>query len=201
VKLSPKEPKLKRIAVTLASFSLMMGLAAAAQASPPRIAKPLPPVPASTGTPQLSAITSKLAKLHLKLCMRLSARELKTLGLTPVPKRLAVRLPRRASRGDARTASVSPGWTFWHQYQLTPTNVWAQVWWYSVPYVDSAGDAWYTIDTVYWVCDQNSNNCYDTGDYTYEYYIRTFAGFFFYYNPSGSAASDPELGWGPYSGF
>jgi hypothetical protein len=177
----------------------MMGLAAAAQASPPRIAKPLPPVPASTRNAQLSAITSKLAKLHLKLGMRLSARELKTLGLTPVPKRLAARLPRRASRGDARTADLASIW--WYQYQITPSNVWAVVWYDPTPSPGDWGSDWYTIYTEYWVCDPNGNNCIDTDMYTYWYYVVPWGGNYTYYDgPSGSSSSAPELGWGPYSG-
>ena len=106
----------KIIVLTLASLSLMTGLAAA-QATPGRTTDAPPPVPANGTNAELSALTSKLATLHLKRDVRPSARELKALGLKPVPKPMAARFKQLSKSNRARAATV--GSTYWFPISTT----------------------------------------------------------------------------------
>lgn len=152
----------KIIVLTLASLSLMTGLAAAAQARPGRTTNAPPVVPTRVRNAEQSGLTSKLAKLHLKRGARPSARELKALGLKPVPKPLAARFKQLTSSIRARAAAAGP--TYWFTYQYYG-HFWADVY-YDGPYFNSAGNTYYVINSAYKICDSVGGGCIGLHVYT-----------------------------------
>ena len=154
---------LTRIIMTVATLALTLALATAAQAHPGRTTKAPPPLPATVRNAEQSALQGKLAQLHLKRHTRLSARELKALGITPVPKRLAARLTKVVHSTRASAAVV--GDTYWGTYQVYG-NVWEDVYYTSEPDliggIGPDGGAIYEglqIFMNYKICDWQGNNC------------------------------------------
>ena len=189
--------KLKKIiALTFASLSLTIGPAAAAQATPGRTTNP-PPVPASVRNAE-SALTSKLAKLHVKRHTRLTARQLKALGLRPDPKPLAARFKGLANSTRAKAAGV--GSTYWFTYQYYG-SVWADVY-YDGPQFN-ATSAYYVVYSNYKICDAYGSDCIATNVYTDIFNIE-IDGTYYYETPSDASSPDsagfPVYGFGPFSG-
>ncbi|MBV9047563.1 MAG: hypothetical protein JOY58_04805, partial [Solirubrobacterales bacterium] len=116
--------------MTVATLALTLALATAAQAHPGRTTKAPPPLPATVRNAEQSALQGKLAKLHLKRHTRLSARELKALGITPVPKRLAARLTKLVH--STRASAAAFGDTYYGTYPYYG-HVWEDVY-YDGPY-------------------------------------------------------------------
>jgi hypothetical protein len=205
--------KLKRIiALTLASLSLTIGLAAAAQATPGRTTNPPPPVPASVRNAE-SALTSKLAKLHVNRQTRLTARQLKALGLKPDPSWLGARFKKLAHSTRARAAAV--GATPWFTYQYSGP-FWANVY-YSGPNVTTAGDTFYGVYSNWVMCESyaawwqaavpNGHTCVDLNVYTVVTNVEIDGSYYYEgadVNGAGLTIPDsdglPTYGWGPYPG-
>jgi hypothetical protein len=190
----------KIIVLTLASLSLMSGLAGAAQATPGRTTKAPPPVPARVRNAELSALMSKLAKLHLKRGARPSARELKALGLRPDPKQLAARFKRLTKSTRARAATA--GSTYWFTYQYYG-HFWADVY-YRGPLLDlTAGVIYYEVLSNYKICDGEGGDCTDLNVYTMVLNL-DLDGTYVYSTPYGGESPDsaglPEYGMGPFVG-
>jgi hypothetical protein len=190
---------LKKIVVlTLASLSLMSGLAGTAQATPGRTTNAPPPVSARVRNAELSALTSKLATLHLKRGTRPNARELKALGLKPVPKPLAARLKELANSTRAKAAGV--GSTYWFTYQYYGA-IWADVY-YDGPQFD-ATSTYYVVYSNYKICDPTGGNCMATNVYT-EVFNIDIDGTYYYETPTTDQYPDsagfPIYGYGPFPG-
>jgi hypothetical protein len=205
--------KLKKIiTLTLASLSLTIGLATAAQASPGRTTNPPPPVLASVRNAE-SALTSKLAKLHLKRHTRPTARQLKALGLRPDPSWLAARFKKLAHTTRARAADM--GATYWFTYDYSGP-FWANVY-YDGPYVDSVGDTYYEVSSNWVMCESyaawwqaaapDGRVCTDLNVYTGVANVEIDGTYYF----DGAAVNGgalntpdsdgmPTYGWGPYPG-
>lgn len=186
----------KIIVLTLASLSLMTGLAGAAQAPAGRTTNAPPPVPARITNAELSALTSKLAALHLKRGKHPNARELKALGLKPVPKPLAARLKEFANSTRAKAADA--GSTYWFTYQYYGL-IWADVY-YNGPQFD-ATSTYYSVYSNYKVCDAYGGNCIATNVYTDIFNIE-IDGTYYYETPNAASSPDsagfPVYGYGPY---
>ena len=186
------------IALTLAGLSLTIGLATAAQATPGRNTNPPPPVTASVRNAE-SALTSKLAKLHVKPHTGLTARELKALGLKLDPSWLAARFKQLAHSTRARAADA--GATYWFTYQYYG-HFWADVY-YDGPYLNSRGYTNYTVYSNYKICDWRGNNCIDLNVYTYTINISQDGTNYYYQGPAGNMSDPwgmPEYGYGPATG-
>jgi hypothetical protein len=196
------------IALTLASLSLTIGLAGAAQAQPGQTSHAPPPLPTSTVNAEVSALTIKFAKLHIMRGAGLSARELKALGLRPVPKQLAARFKRLAHSGRARAATA--GSTFWFT-QFYYGQVWQDVY-YSGPYSNAgaippgSGIGLFTYYLVYMnfkVCDPFQSHCIPTNVYTTVSNVNYDGTYYYQYNDGQSwpdTQGFPIFGDGPYSG-
>jgi hypothetical protein len=185
----------KIIVLTLASLSLMTGLAGAAQATPGRTTNAPPPVPARVRNAEQSALTSKLATLHLKRGLRPSARELKALGLKPVPKPLAARLKQLTKSNRARAATV--GSTYWFTYQYYG-HFWADVY-YDGPYFNSGGNMYYLVYSNYKICDSAGGACTDLNVYTYVENVNIYGTWYFHGpTPQPDSAGLPVYGTRPF---
>ena len=186
----------KIIALTLVSVSLTIGLAGAAQAHRGRITNAPPALPASVRNAELSALMSKVAKLHVEGGTRLSARELSALGLTRVPGRMAARFTRLAKSTRARTATV--GSTYWFTYQYYG-HFWADVY-YDGPFYDQYGEPFYNVFSNYKICDSQGANCIDLNTFTWITNIE-LQGTYYYINAAGGYVPDsyglPVYGNGP----
>jgi hypothetical protein len=190
----------KIIALTLASLSLTVGLAVAAPAHPGRTTNAPPPVLAARiRNAELSALRRQLAKLHLKRGARPSARELKALGLRPVPKPLAARLNKLAKSTSARVADV--GSTYWFRYQYYG-HFWADVY-YDGPYPTGYGQIYYDVFSNYQIWDYQGTNCINLNVWTEVSNIQEPPDGTWYYNTPdgpdglGDSAGLPEYGWVP----
>jgi hypothetical protein len=190
---------LKRIiALTLAGLSLTIGLATAAHATPGRTTNRSPPVPASVRNAE-SALTSELAKLHVKPHTRLTPRQLKGLGLKPDPSWLAARFKQLAHSTRARAADA--GATYWFTYQYDG-HFWADVY-YTGPYRNSKGYTNYTVYSNYKICDWQGYNCIDLNVYTSTINISQDGTNYYYQGPGGYMSDPwgmPEYGYGPFTG-
>jgi hypothetical protein len=109
-------------------------------------------VPPRVGNAELSALTSKLAKLHLERHTRLSARELKELGLTPVPGQLAARFQKLAK--SRRASAADYGSTYWWT-QPYYGHIWEKVYYtgpiQSIPYY-----YYYYVYSNYVICNSQA---------------------------------------------
>ena len=121
---------MKKIVLTLASLSLMIGLVGAAQASAAQTTKAPPAVRASTRDAGLSDLASKLATFHVNRNTRLNAQELKALGLKPLSSQQAARMNKLAKSGGAKAATA--GSYYWYTYHYYG-HVWVDAYW-SGPY-------------------------------------------------------------------
>ena len=189
----------KIMVLTLASLSLMTGLAGAAQATPGRTTNAPPLVPALIRNAEVSALTGKLAKLQATYGTRLSARELQAIGLKPVPMQLAARFNKLAKSNRTRAATV--GETYWFTYEYYG-QVWADVY-YSGPFVNPNGDIQYYLYSNYKICDPQGNNCIASNVFTLNDNI-DINGTYYYSDPVSGSSPDwagfPLYGYGPYSG-
>ena len=202
----------KLIALTLASLSLTIGPAAAAQATPGRTTNPPRPVPASVRNAE-SALKSKLAKLHVKRHTRLTARQLKALGLKSDPSWLAARFKKLAHSTRAKAADV--GATPWFTYDYSGP-FWANVY-YNGPYVTTIGDTYYQVYSNWVMCESyaawwqaavpNGQTCVDLNVYTLVTNIEIDGSYYYEgadVNGAGLTIPDsdglPTYGWGPYRG-
>ena len=199
----------KIIALTLASLSLTIGLATAAQATPGRTTYPTPSVPASLRNAE-SAVTSKLAKLHVKRGTRLTARQLKALGLKPDPSWLAARFKTLAHSTRARAADA--GATPWFTYQYYGP-FWVNVA-YDGPHLDGIGRTYYYVYSNYAMCNwfatpaqaaaPDGDNCVNLNVYTVT--TNTEIDGYYYYSDVAAYANTPDsdglpmYGYGPYPG-
>lgn len=199
-----KRPPVRRaqtIVLTLATLALTLGPVGAAQATPGRTTNAPPSTPATATNAELSALTSKLAKLHLKRGARPSANELKALGLTRVPKPLAARFQQLTNSNRARAATVGSHYWFTYQYY---GHFWADVY-YDGPTVDlQAGVIYYEVYNNYKICDFQGENCRDLNVYTQVINL-DIGGTYYYYNPvaglsNPDSAGIPEYGLGPFGG-
>jgi len=189
----------KIIALTLASLSLTIGPATAAQASPgPPPTHAPAAVPPRVSNAALSTLRSKLAALHLQRGAQPSARELKALGLRPDPGWLAARFKKLTHSTRASVADVGTTyWFTWNPYG----QIWANVY-YAPPFTDPYGDTQYDLFSNYWVCDSHGNNCIDTNIFTVNDNIQ-INGTYYYDSPGASTPDSegfPAYGFGPYSG-
>lgn len=197
----------KIITLTLASLSLTIGLATAAQATPARTTNPPPPVPASVRNAE-SALTSKLAELHVKRHTRLTAGQIKALGLKPDPRWLAARFQKLTHSTRARAADM--GATYWFTYQYSGP-FWANVD-YSGPYSDGYGPIYYQVYSNYVMCNwfategqaaaPDGNNCVNLNVFTTLMNVELDGSY--YYEGAGLTTPDsdgfPAYGYGPYPG-
>ncbi|MBV8734617.1 MAG: hypothetical protein JO120_07550 [Solirubrobacterales bacterium] len=189
--------RLTKIVLTFTTLALTLGLAGAGQARPGRTTNAPPPLSASDRNADLSALTSKLAELHIKRHKRLTVREVKALGLTPVPKQLATKLNKVAESTRASAAAV--GDTYWYTYHYHG-HFYADVY-YSGPFLDSRGDTTYSDYNNYKICDWHGNNCIGLNVDTYVYNI-DIGGTYYFYGRTGDQTPEnhgiPVYGWGPF---
>jgi hypothetical protein len=197
------------MALMVASLSLTIGLATAAQAAPGRPTNALPPVPASVRNAE-SALTSKLAKLHVNRHTRLTAHQLKALGLRPDPRWLAARFKKLAH--TTRAMAADAGATRWFTYQYYGP-FWANVA-YDGPYVDGIGRTYYGVYSNYVMCGAfatpgqaavpDGHNCIDLNVYSWT--TNTEINGSFYYWDASAFANTPDweglpiYGDGPFPG-
>jgi hypothetical protein len=199
----------KIITLMIASLSLTIGLATAAQAAPGRTTNRPPSVPPSVRNAE-SALTSKLAKLHVKRDTRLTAPQLKSLGLKPDPNWLAAKFKQLAHSTRARAADA--GATPWFTYQYYGP-FWVNVA-YDGPHLDGIGRTYYYVYSNYVMCNwfvtpaqaaaPDGENCVNLNLYTVT--TNTEIDGYYYYGDvaanANTADSDglPTYGYGPYPG-
>ena len=189
----------KIMVLTLASLSLMTGLAGAAQATPGRTTNAPTPVSPPIRNAEVSVLMGKLAKLQATYGTRLSPRELQAIGLKPVPKQLATRFHKLAKSNRARAATM--GETYWFTYDYYG-QVWVDVY-YTGPMVNPNGDTQYYLYSNYKICDPQGNNCIASNLFTLNDNIDINGTYYYSDAVSGSSpdwAGFPVYGYGPYSG-
>jgi hypothetical protein len=157
-----------------------------------------------------SALTSKLAKLHVKPRTRLTAPQLKALGLKPDPSWLAAKFKHLAHSTGARVADQ--GATRWFTYDYYGP-FWANVA-YDGPYLDGIGRTYYGVFSNYVMCDAfatvwqaavpDGHTCIDLNAYSWT--TNTEINGSFYYWDSYAFANTPDsdglpiYGDGPFPG-
>lgn len=187
---------MRKTLTALASLVVMVGLVGAAQAGATAPTTNAPPaVKASTRAADLSKLGSS---------KRLSAHQLKALGLKPLSRQQVARIKQLqkksngAARTSARTASVV-GTNYWYTWE-NARNSWSDRY-YSGPYYSYPWYPYYVVYDNWKTCTYSGTNCIDAHAYTYQYYLYYYPnGTWYYYGPGGYQSNSTTYGgWGPYS--
>jgi hypothetical protein len=188
---------LKKTLAALASLAVMVGTVGAAQAgthAPTRHAarstKAPPAVKASTRAADLAKFRSG---------KRLSARQLRALGLKPLSHRQVARIKKLQKMSKHRATMSAVGAHYWFTWQ-NARNSWSDRY-YSGPYYSYPWYPYYVVYDNWKTCTFSGTNCIDAHAYTYQYYLYYYPnGTWYYYNTGGYQSNSVNYsGFGPYA--
>jgi hypothetical protein len=190
-----KEFELKKILMTLASLSLVIGLVGSAEAGATA------PAPAQTtkAPAALAASTREAVLSKLGSSKHLSRQQLKALGLKPASRQQVARIKQlqKKSNRAARTSTV--GCTYWYTHQYYGV-IWIDSY-YCGPYYSYPWYPYYVIYNNWKFCTTSGTNCINLNIWTYEYLVYYYPNStWYYYGPSGYTSSPQPVGFGPEHG-
>jgi hypothetical protein len=177
--------EMKKMLTALVSISMMFVLVGSAQA---RNTKAPRTVSAKTRTAAIAKLESRLVKIGAG--KRLSAKQLKALGLRPASAATSARMNRLRKHGVARAATV--GSVYWYSY--TYAGVVYVDRWYDGPFVSGSWDPYYVIYDNFRIGGNYADIFY------YEYLLDyNNSGAWYWYGPNGYGG-DNGPGFGPLYG-
>ena len=189
---------MKRFCLTIAAMAVMMGTVGSAAAIASPSASHHPTVSKATRTAQMAKLDARLSKLGNK---RLSAQQLKSLGLRPASSADVARAKRMAGHGQARVANIGTTWFDWHWAGVSPLQTWIHTGFVG-PYYSYPWYPYYYLFNDVYVCTGSDTGCQQADEYFYEYLVYYYPnGQWYTYGPSqyqNWSIPPAELGWGPY---
>lgn len=170
---------MKKHFLTLASLMMMIGLIGATQVG----AAAAKPSGQTTHATHAVRIPAKFAELNSG--KRLSAHELKALGLKPVSHKQAARINRLRHKTNGRAKAAEVGSTYWYTWQNAGFS-WVDTY-YDYDYY-SSDYSWFITYDNYKTCDLSGYNCIDAHAYVVTYYLYYYGAEYVYgpYGPYGS---------------